>query len=1178
MRSLIGRFLCAWLCAVALGGRATAQPTNAPRETAADAASRALLDALEERQMPDVTLTVLARIEADPDASQELKREAAFRRAGALVGTSRLEADSGKRAKILDEAQASLDAFLTSGTPTDRQAIAAYNQKGSLLVERGRVKADQATRPGADAATLRAEAVKFFDAAIASLAGKAKPDATSQAVTNAEDAVLKVLRELDAKINALKPAEKQESDAADGKGKDAAKDDDKSKDAKEKERKEKLRQAKPIRLTAAQQRQLEALEEEREALRAKLIQTRLTAAAAVFEKAKAYPENSKERTETLAASAALFKAIADKYPSKGGGLFARYYEGRNYAMLGQWQRAIDAVALLTELDQRVPLAIRLRSMSANTLLQSLLGEMDELGKLPADKLNQRYAQEFPNGKAADAAAKVAALRAKRLEKLDESLRRFALEDVSRLPGARLDADWLGLKYRTAKLVLAQADALDTRDPQARVERTRMQAEARKLAVEVARANAEFADEARALAAELGKEVAAGEQTFADVMDAAKESLATMQNKVGEAKAAAAAKDAAKEAAARQEATAARDATVAKFREALALAGIADPLSAAPADDDALADGVTIDDVNQARYFLTFLFYEGGKFAEAGTLGRMLTERYPNAKGSRQAARIAMAAWQQVAQRGDGEAAQQARARAAELAGLVMKTWPDEPESADAAVIAISTAAAAQDPAAIISIVQQVSPASPKRPELLLRAGVALWPEVQKARRLPDGDRPDDATIDGWKRVASQALDDGLAALGDAPTLPGPPLGQLAAPAALSRVQIAMEDNDDQRAVTLLQHPLYGPWTLVAGDNPAMPQGPLAEAALTLALRLFIQTEDFDKAQQAMAGLEKVAGQGEQASAKLSAMYLAMGRDLQAQLEALGSGANASSPEVRQQAEKILTGFEKFLDGVATRDSKTSSQIWVATTYLTLGSGKGTGAIVPAAKKSAYLKKAAAVYQKLLAAQDNPDLARFEPSIRLRMAAIYQELGDWDNAQGQIDWILSDSKRQNSLEVQITAAEILQAAGLAAAAAGDAAKADDLLREAASGRKGTPAVIWGWGNIANRLARQGLSGTDSKAQQNRDAFFEARLRVVEGLLARARLPGKEGDRVKRLETANTAVVMTRKLYPDLGGDAFAKRYERLLKEVQREQGAEPTGFSALDAQPAAAAPAAVPSPP
>ncbi|MFM8414645.1 MAG: hypothetical protein ACKOCX_07965, partial [Planctomycetota bacterium] len=550
MRSLIGRLFFAWFCVAALSAAATAQPKDQPQETAADAASRALLDALEERQMPDVTLAVLARIEADPDASEELKREAAFRRAAALIGTSRLEADSGKRAKILDEAQASLDTFLEAGTPTDRQAIAAYTQKGSLLVERGRAKADQATRPGADAAALRGEAVKFFDEAIASLAGKAKPREPITEVTNAEDAVLKVLREVDARIDVLKPPEKKEGEEAQENAKAAAKGDgkdgDKVKGTRDKEPKPKPRQSKPPKLTSAQRQELEALEKEQEALRAKLIQTRLTAAAAVFEKARAYAENSKERSETLAKSAAMFKDIADKYPTKGGGLFARYYEGRNYAMLGQWQKAIDAVTPLTALDQRIPLAIRLRSMSANTLLQSLLGEASDLAKLPPDKLDPLYAKQFPQGTAADAAAKVAALKARRFKTLDENLRKFALEDVSRLPGASLDADWLGLKYRAAQILLAQADALDSQDPQARLERSRIQAEARKLAVEVARAGADFAEEARVLAATLGREVAAGEKTFTDVMEEAKESLATMQQKGAEAKAAAAAKDAAKE--------------------------------------------------------------------------------------------------------------------------------------------------------------------------------------------------------------------------------------------------------------------------------------------------------------------------------------------------------------------------------------------------------------------------------------------------------------------------------------------------------------------------------------------------------------------------------------------------------------------------------------------------------
>jgi hypothetical protein len=789
---------------------------------------------------------------------------------------------------------------------------------------------------------------------------------------------------------------------------------------------------------------------------------------------------------------------------------------------------------ITMLDQKQPLAILLRSRACNTLLECLLAE-------------------------------------KKFDKLDASIRKFALEDVSRLPGARLDADWLGFKYRTAKALDAQADAIDPKDSKVKAERAKLQADAKKLAVEVAKANADFADEARELSAKLGKVVEEGERTFAAAFDEAKVALTTMQGHAGEAKAALAAKDAAKQAAAQKAAVEARTETVAKLEEALKLAGIAAPLSGDPAADESLKDA-TIDEVNQARYYLTFLLYEAGKFPEAASIGRMLAERYPNAKGSRQAAKIAMASWQQAGQKAEGEARDQARKQAAELAGIVMKTWPDEPESADAAVIAIGAAASARDPKSMVAIIQQVPTTSPRSPEVQLRAGMALWREVQEARRLEAADRPDEAAIAGWRATAAKALDDGLVGLGDIKALPPAPMGQLAIAGALSRVQIAMEDNDDARATSLLQHPVYGPWTLATGDKPALPQGPLAEAALTLALRLFIQTEDFAKAQQAMAGLEKVAGQGEEASAKLTAMYLSMGRDLQSQLESLGSGEKAASPEVRQRAEKILTGFETFLDGIAARDPKPTSQMWVATTYLTLGSGKGTGAVVPPSKASAYLKKSADVYQKLLAKKDAADVQNFEPSIRLKMANIYQVLGNWEQAQEQMDWILADAKRQNSLEAQVLAAEVLQAAGEAAAKAGDGEKANALLREAASGRKAAPVVIWGWGNIANKVARQGLEGAGEKVQQNRDTFFDARLQVVECLLARARLPGKEKDRESRLATAETAIAMTRKLYPELGGDAFAKRYERVLKDVQKELGKKPDGFQALDAQAQPAAPA------
>jgi hypothetical protein len=252
---------------------------------------------------------------------------------------------------------------------------------------------------------------------------------------------------------------------------------------------------------------------------------------------------------------------------------------------------------------------------------------------------------------------------------------------------------------------------------------------------------------------------------------------------------------------------------------------------------------------------------------------------------------------------------------------------------------------------------------------------------------------------------------------------------------------------------------------------------------------------------------------------------------------------------------------------------------VATTYLTLGSGKGTGAVVPKAKAEQYLGRAADVYRQLLDKKDDPDVAKFEPSIRLKIASISRERGKWDEAQEQIDWILSDAKRQNSLETQVQAAEILQASADALAAT-DAAAAEAKFREAATGRTGGPVVIWGWSGIANKVGRQAFAGSDDKALRARDLFFTARLNQSACLLARAQLPGKAPDKARELlSKAESAIGMTRKMYPDLGGPAFQSRFEKQLKDVQKQQGSSnPRGFDELDEKAAAAAAATAAPPP
>jgi len=1058
---------------------------------APEVATRRLLDALDEKQMPDVALWVLDRVVRDPDTFPTLQREASFRRANALVAASRLETDAKKRAQILDDAEKEIDRFLAAA-PDGEQAIAAFTQKGNLLVERGRAKVEQSKRGGEDAKARLAEAVAFFDNAIKAFEGKGDKEIAT--ATNAEDAVLKELRAVDQQLAELQGTGRPDENEEEG-GKAAKKPPRKPSDM----------------------RLVEQLEERQDALRGQLLQTRLLIGGAYFEKSKALPVGSEEWKAALNKSAADYKELFAKYRSRGAGLFARYYEGRNYLLLAQAEE--DAAAKKKLFEQAL---LTLADVS------SLDGEAGFVPSLRAKAVGSTLEGWLELKKYAD----------KEFKDFDERMQKIVLATV---PVDRLDPDLLTMKYRAALFYERAADAL-----QDKAKGRPLLQNAKKLALEVAKVNRDYAQEARTLLEQLGKslpEDAAGvAASFESAMDAVRVSLAAMQQKQAEAKQAQAAGNAAGAEAAQKAAAVERDKLIAGLRKALPLA----------TEED-------LDAVNQARYMLTFMLYDARRLHDAAALGTFLAERYPNARGSRQAAKVAMASLQQLSKDGAPEWRLAAKRQCADMAGLIIRTWPEEAESADAAVIAIATATEARDPEKLLEILAQVPAASPRRAEVLLLAGNALYRDVLDKRSLQEGARPAAESLAVWKQRAAEAIDEGLAAV---PA--GAPPTKTTVAAVLARVRMAIEDGNRELAQRLLEQPEYGPWTLVNGQDSNFATGSLAEATLPVALRFFIQAERLDKAQQAMDKLEAAAGTGEEASAKLTAMYLTMGRDLQAQLDALGAGGNAGSPEALAQATAILGGFEKFLDGVAKRDQKTSSQIWVATTYLSLGSGAGTGSVVPKAKAEGYLAKAAETYQRLLQ-KGGDEISKFEPAIRLKVANVCRELGKWDEAQEQIDWILADAKRQNSLETQIQAAELLQAAGEKSA---DKEKAEQYLKQAIVGRRNGASVVWGWGGIANKLARQAFASSDEKALEARAKFFIARLNVATCRLARAKAATQ--DREKLLEMAYNDIAITYKLYPEMGGKGMEKQFDRLLKEIEKNRGnPAPKGLSGLkEAQPAA----------
>lgn len=1061
-----------WLAALAGAMRVAAviaavgMPVRAAADEPASVSDRTtlkLLEALDEQRMPDVVLWILDRVAADNQAGEPLKQEVAFRRASALVGVSQSEGDAEKRAALLDGAQRALDVFLGQNPSPDRR-IDALMQKGGLLIARGRVNLEKAKRPGADADSLRAAAVPFFDGAIASLQGKmAGKQEPITDLSNAEDAVLKALREADAELKATSGG-----DAKDTKGGD----DDKP-------------AARPPRT-----RSVARMEEDREELRGKLLQVRLLVADAYFDKSQAFSPDSKQAQAALQASTDRYAELFKKYPNRGVGLLARCNEGRNHAVAGDSAKALTTLGEMLAIEGNGAFFTTLRSKALNASLQCWLAE-------------EKY------------------------DALTDAMLRMAMGGV---PDDQLDADILGMKYHAAVLLQKRAAAIPDAE---KSKRKNLQQDAGKLATEVAKVGREYATEARDLLASLGTDldgVLAEGASFETLMDQAKLALTTMQEQRALAKQATAANQDAEAKQAGAAGDEARSQAISLLKGAMAA-----------------ATGEEIDVVNQARYLLTYLFYEAGQWHEAATLGGFLADRYPSSRGSDQAAMIAMASWQQLQKQPDPVWAADARDHCGQAAEAIIRGWPASKAAGDAAVVAIAAAVDARDPDRIASVLQVLPAQSPRRAEVLMRAGMGLARQLQEARRLAGADRPTDAVLAAWEKQAVAALDQGLAAVN------GVPASAVAVSAALARCQLAIDAGAEDVVTTVLENPHFGPWTAVNGTLPAGVSESIVGSTLTLALRHFIGTEQIGKAEQAMNLLEKQAGTGGEAAAKLTILYLSMGRDLQEQLRALDG--EKAAPE---RAAKLLAGFDTFLERVAERDQKIASQMWVASTYDALASGEGMGATVSNAQREKYLAKAAEVYERLLGS-GAAGVAQYEPTLRLKMAGIYQDRGQWDEARKHVDWFLTDPARQNMIDPQIVAAKLAQAAGEAAT---DAAAAAKDFREAVSGDKTGGRVSWGWGGIANKLVRQAFSGADQRAERAQAQFFDARLN-----LARCRLAWAERSDVNRdklLEMAFNDVAITYKLYPQLGGAAMRERFDALLRDIQKAQGRPPEGLAVIDA--------------
>lgn len=842
----------------------------------------------------------------------------------------------------------------------------------------------------------------------------------------------------------------------------------------------------------------------RDQVRGHLLTAQMLVAGVTQELAKSYAKGSAEYKKRMQEAAEKYKTLYEKHRRLLVGLMARLKEGECYQELGDTKRAIGHYETL--LGQGDDLQLRpLKITALHLALQCLTSDNEK-----------NYEGAVTRG--------------------DEWLDK-ALPSDSRTP------DGLGITYYTALAGKLLADSLTKPEDQTR--KKGLLVAAKKQAQFVAKAavfNNPYRDDAQQLYRKLlGSE--GGEQkepeNFVEALERAKELLDRQQDKLTAVKQAAELKDQANVPKYKTEAQQFGEQAIHYFKMALELR-----------DDE-----TPLDNVNIARYYLCYLDFQGGNYYDAAVLGEFVAKHYPKSQGGRQCAKIAMACWVQTY-----EAARKAKAKnnfdrdkMMEMADFITSAWPGGEEADEAWSLLLQIAISEEQIDKALEYLGKIPGDSPRRGDAELKSGQALWIAYQRAARRDAADRPPQAEIDKLHEAARKMLEDGIkrsrAAIQDGTAA----VTLTTAAAALSLSNIDIEGGQAKKAIDLLNDAAIGPLTLVAKGDPIAKNGNFSIDTYKLALRAYVATQALEKAEATMESLEKLvnASGDTNAASQLTRIYIALGRELEQQLQVLRQEGKV------EELNAVSKGFELFLDRISSRakGNTFNSLNWVAETFFSLGSGydaAGAKELSPEAKK--FYEQTTKINEQILKqlAQDKefgPEGAA--PVVKLRTARTLRRLREFDKAKTMLVEILNE--KANLLDGQVEAARTFQDWGAEKPEYFTKAIAGDVKAKGKDGR--TENLLWGWAKIARRTQSQKKLG---------DTFYDALYNQAKCYLEIAKTKSG-GDKTKMLDKADHNIKFTFRQDPQLGGVDWYEKFDKLLRVIQQLQGnARPTGLAELAA--------------
>ena len=274
--------------------------------------ARAFLNGLRARGYQDIAIEYLNQMQTSRLAPPEIKNAILYEKSILLIDVSRTQRDSKLRVQQINQAQKWLQEFIDAQGSSPR-ANAARNQLGSLLVERARMKSEDAKKD--NNAKLKKESRSLYEQSF------------------------KVFGDLQAQVDKQLSAIPKVLDTRDRK------------------------QAKLI--------------ERRKQLRADFLQTELFAAAIREELADQLPAGSADQTKLFAEAASMYEGIYKKYRTRLAGLYARLYQGRCNERLGKTKDALGFFSELLDQPSEPESMLTLKAKTLRRAMEAWLSPSEK---------------------------------------------------------------------------------------------------------------------------------------------------------------------------------------------------------------------------------------------------------------------------------------------------------------------------------------------------------------------------------------------------------------------------------------------------------------------------------------------------------------------------------------------------------------------------------------------------------------------------------------------------------------------------------------------------------------------------------------------------------------------------------------------------------------------------------